>query len=169
MHMPSATLLSLLTAAVLVLCAGQPATAEESGSFELLENYVHDYTTLEHAGRTITAGPVEGTATVIKSSGAPFTEGGHWRIACVVYARSSDSGIDLESPCTLTDESGDRVYLLAERRAGDVAVGGGGRGFQRIVGGTGRYAGVTGECPYTTSYLPDRWLVSRATCTWRTP
>ncbi len=63
----------------------------------------------------------------------------------------------------MTDESGDRVYLLAERREGDVAVGGGGRGVQRIVGGTGRYAGVTGDCPYTTSHLPDRWLVSRGT------
>lgn len=150
MHMPATTFF-LLIAALLALCAGQPAGAEESGSFEIVENYVHDYTTLEHAGRTITAGPVEGTATVLKSSGAPFAEGGNWRIACVAYARSSDAGLDLEAPCTLTAESGDTVYLLAERRAGDVAAGGGGRGVQRILGGTGRYAGVTGECPYTTT------------------
>ena len=166
MNMPSTALFSLLMAAV---CAGSSAVAQESGSFELVENYVHDYTTLEHAGRTITAGPLEGTATVVKSSGGPFTEGGNWRIACVVYARSSDAGLDLEAPCTLTAGSGDRVYLLSQRRAGDVAVGGGGRGVQRIVGGTGRYAGITGECPYTTSYLPDRWLVTWAACIWRKP
>ena len=169
MNIPSITLFCLSIAALLVLCAGQPAAAEESGSFELVESYVHDYTTLEHAGRTITAGPLEGTATVLKSRDAPFAEGGNWRIACVAYARNSDAGLDLEAPCTLTGESGDRVYLMSERRAGDVAAGGGGRGFQRIVGGTGRYAGVAGECPYTTSYLPDRWVVSRVACTWRRP
>ena len=164
-----ATTFFLSIAALLALCAGQPAGAEESGSVELLESYVHDYTTLEHAGRTVTAGPLEGTATVIKSSGALFAEGGSLRIACVAYAKSSDAGLDLEAPCTLTDESGDKVYLMSERRAGDVAAGGGGRGVQRIVGGTGRYAGVTGECPYTTSYLQDRWVVSRVACTWRRP
>ncbi len=163
------TLFSLLSAALLALYAGQPAVAQQSGSFELVETHVHDYTTLEHAGRTITAGSLEGAATVVRSSGGPFAEGGNWRVTCVVYAGRSDAGIDLEAPCTMTDESGDRVYLLAERREGDVAVGGGGRGVQRIVGGTGRYAGVTGDCPYTTSHLPDRWLVSQGTCNWRKP
>ena len=70
-------------------------------------------TKLEHAGRLITAGPLKGTATVIKSSGGPFAEGGNWRIACVVYGRSSEAGIDLEAPCTMTDEPGDKLYLMA--------------------------------------------------------
>ena len=45
----------------------------------------------------------------------------------------------------------------------------GGSGSQEIEGGTGKYAGVTGSCPYTTSYLPDGWLVSRRSCEWRKP
>ena len=42
-------------------------------------------------------------------------------------------------------------------------------GNQRIVGGTGKYAGVAGNCPYTTNYLPDNWLVSTSACEWRKP
>ena len=57
---------------------------------------------------------------------------------------------------------------MAERRQGDVETGGG-QGNQRIVGGTGKCTGITGNCPYTTSYLPDNRLVSRATCTWQRP
>ena len=156
-------------AALLAVCAAQTAVAGESGSFELIETHVHDYTTLEHAGRTITAGPLQGTASVAAASGGPFSGGADYRSTCMVYAKKSDAGIDLESSCAMTDEAGDVLYLLAERRAGDVAAGGGGAGNQRILGGTGKYAGIVGDCPYRTSYLPGKWLVSRATCTWRRP
>ena len=79
MGMPSTTFFSLSIPALLALCAGQPAVAEESGSFELVESHVHDFTRLEHAGRTSTAGPLEGTATVVKSSSGLFADGGNRR------------------------------------------------------------------------------------------
>ena len=161
--------LLLPIAALLAVCAAQTAFAEESGTFELIAATVHDYTTLEHAGRTITAGPLEGTASVVATSGGPFSDGADYRVTCVVYGKKSDAGIDLEAPCAMTDEAGDVLYVLAERRAGDVAVGGGGKGIHRLLGGTGKYAGIAGECPYRTSYLPGKWLVTRETCTWRRP
>ena len=145
------------------------ALAGESGSFDLIESHLHDYTTLEHPGQTVIGGPLRGTATILKSSGSPFAEDTNYDAVCLVYVRRSEAGIDLEAPCTLTDLSGDQLYLLAERRQGDVGAGSGGQGNQRIVGGTGKYAGITGNCPYTTSYLPNRWVVSRATCLWQKP
>ena len=162
----------IAAAAVTLLCAvyAPPvALAGESGSFDLIEVHLQDYTKLELPGRTVTGGPLDGTATILESSGVPFPEGANYRARCLVYVKRSDAGIDLEAPCTLTDLSGDELYLLARRRQGDVEAGGGGRGSQRIVGGTGKYAGIVGNCPYTTSYLPDKWLVSRAACTWRRP
>ena len=155
-------------AAALLAVAGA-ASAGESGSFRLFESAVHDYTAMKHAGRTVTAGPLRGTATIVDSSGGPFAEGGHYSLLCVVYVKKSDSAIELEAPCTLTDSSGDEWYLLAKRSAGDVEVAGGGSGVQAILGGTGKYRGVTGECPYTTVYLPDKWLVSTSPCAWRRP
>ena len=152
-----------------VVCAAQVAVAGESGSFDVIESAVHDYTVMEHAGTTITSGPLHGTTTVLNSSGGPFAEGNHHSAMCLVYGKKSTGGVDLEAPCVFTDSSGDKWYLLAKRSAGDTAVGGGGKGNQRIVGGTGKYAGITGNCPYETRYLPDKWLVSTSTCTWQKP
>ena len=159
---------AVAAAVVGVACAG-PLAAGESGSFTFIESAVHDYTVLEFSDQTITGGPLEGTGTVVGSSGGPFAEGGNYRATCLVYVKKAEAGIDLEAPCTFTDSDGDAWYAMAKRRAGDVAVGGGGRGNQMLVGGTGKYAGVMGNCPYTTSYLPDAWLVSISTCEWRRP
>ena len=156
-------------AALFAVCAAQTASAAETGSFELIMTAVHDYTTLEHAGRTITVGPLQGTARVVAASGAPFSEGANHRVSCVVYGKRSKAGIDLEAPCTITDEAGDRLYVVSVRRAGDIAVGGGGKGSYQIQGGTGKFSGLGGDCAYKTSYLPDKWLVTRTTCTWRKP
>ena len=164
----SKKIVAVVAAVAGVAWAGSP-TADESGSFDFIESTVHDYTVLEFAGQTITGGPLEGTGTIARSSGGPFAEGGNYRAACVVYVKKSDAGIDLEAPCAFTDSDGDAWYTMSKRQAGDVAVGGGGQGNQRLVGGTGKYAGVTGDCPYTTSYLPDDWLVSTSTCEWRRP
>ena len=158
-----------LIAAWAVVWAVPVAVAEESGSFELLNSFVHDYTVLEHAGEFITGGPLDGTATVIEGGGGPFADGANYRLSCVVYGKRSDAGLDLEAPCTHTDSEGDKWFAVATRRTGDTEVGGGGHGVRRIVGGTGKYAGVTGVCPYTTNYMPDGWAVSRAVCEWQMP
>lgn len=161
--------LLLPAAALFAVCAAQTAFAGENGDFKLIVTYVHDYTTLEHAGRTVTAGPLQGTASVVATSGGPFSDGADYRATCVVYVKNPDAGIDLEAPCTMTDEADDVLYVQFERRAGNIAAGGGGTGNLRILGGTGKYAGIVGDCPYKTSYLPDKWLVTRTTCTWRKP
>ncbi len=164
-RVPSKSAAALLAA----LACAAPAAAGESGSFTFIESAVHGYTVLEHAGQTVTAGPLQGTGSVVASSGGPFVAGSHYRAVCLVYAGKSEAGIDLEAPCTFTDADGDAWYGLAQRQAGDVAVGGGGQGSQRILGGTGKYAGVTGDCPYETAYLPDNWTVSTASCQWQRP
>ena len=156
-------------AASAVAWSAHAATAGESGSFELLNSFVRDYTVLEHAGETVTGGPLQGTATVIESSGGPFADGANYRLTCVVYGRRSDAGLDLEAPCTHTDSEGDEWYVVAIRRSGDTEVGGGGQGIRRIVGGTGKYGRITGSCPYTTNYMPDDWAVSTAVCEWEKP
>ena len=145
------------------------ALAAESGTFAFHESAVHDYSTMKHADADITVGPLRGTATILKSSGGPFKEGANFGAMCLVYVRKTEKGVRLEAPCAFTDASGDKIWLLARRSMGDIQVGGGGRGVQSIVGGTGKYAGVTGSCPYRTDYLPDKWLVSKSTCSWRRP
>ncbi len=138
----------------------------ESGTFSVLRSYVRDYATLEHAAGTISTGVLEGTVTTLTSSGEPFTQGEHSLIRCLFYAISTADGVNLEAPCTTTDRSGERWFTLSQRNAGDTATGGGGEGRWELMGGTGKYVGVTGTCSYKTFYLTQDRVVTEGRCAW---
>ena len=140
--------------------------ADESGTFSVLRSYVRDHATLEHAASRISAGTLEGTVTTQASSGEPFTRGEHSLVRCVFYAKSTAEGVSLEAPCTTTNASGDRWYTLSHRSAGDTETGGGGEGRWELMGGTGKYADVTGTCTYNTSYLTQDRVVTEGNCAW---
>ena len=148
-------------------CPIPGAPAQESGSFSALANYVRNFATLEHAGGTVFCGTLEGSVTILESSGGPFVKGAHSVSKCVVYGSRSVAGVDLETPCTITNASGDHLYLLARRSAGNVKAGGGGKGHFELMGGTGMYAGLAGRCAYVTEYLPNDRVVTRTDCNWR--
>ena len=159
-------IIAVLAIATGVFGAGRTAASDESGSFSIIRSFVRDYASFDHAEGQITGGTLKGTVTTLESSGAPFEEGQHSLIMCLVYSKRSVEGIDLQAPCTTTDLSGDRWYTMSRRSAGDVAAGGGGEGRWELMGGTGRYAGVTGSCVYETSYLGENRSVTTGTCSW---
>ena len=143
------------------------AVAEETGTFTALASMVRDYTTIEHAAGTIVGGASEGTMTVLESSGDPFIAGEHGHVICVVLAKDSAAGLELEAPCKLATAAEDELYMVSRRRAGDVEAGGGGGGAIELLGGSGKYAGVAGTCTYETSYLANDRLVTMTQCTWQ--
>ena len=140
------------------------ALADE-GSFSLLRSMVRDYTTIDHGEVQFTGGSILGTGTVLQSSGGPFVEGAASIVSCVVYARTSEVGVDLEAPCTMTDGEGDHLHHMARRSSGDVDEGGEGR--VEFLGGTGKYARIGGTCTYDTAYLPKGHAVTMWDCTWK--
>ena len=142
-------------------------SAEESGSLSLIATFVRDYTTLEHAEGTFFGGSLQGTSTVLTSSGGPFVEGEHSLVTCLAYGKRSPSSVELETACTVTNAAGDKFYLLAERSAGDVAAGSSGQGHLEFVGGTGVFAKLRGRCTYDTEYLANNQVVTTADCNWR--
>ena len=150
-----------------VLSATYGATADEHGSLRFIRTFVQNFTTIEHGDARYTGGPSEGSLTVIESSGVPFVEGTHQRVTCLVYARSTLAGIDLDAPCTMTASSGDTWYTHSKRRTGNVETGGGGPGTMEILGGTGVYAGISGSCTYDVGYMPENWVATIADCTWQ--
>jgi len=117
----------------------------------------------------VTGGPSSGTATIIDSSGGPFVKGTSSAQECIVFSKKSDAGMDLVAPCTSSDSSGDKVFYLAKRTVGDVNQGGGGTGKSEIVGGTGKYAGLTGSCTFKVDYLAANRLVGISKCQWQKP
>jgi len=154
-------------AAALLVCAA--AAYADSGTYESIVSLVPQYKSMEHGDGTVTGGSSAGTSTILKSSGAPFTEGASSAFECVIFAKKTAAGMDLEAPCASTDASGDKVFSVARRKVGDVSEGGGGQGTTQITGGTGRYAGLTGSCSYRVDYLPGNRLVSMSKCRWQRP
>ena len=152
-------------AAVLVLMAA-PAAFADSGSFREVRSFHHEYITVDHGGEKFTGGILRGTVTIVDSSGGPFVAGANRPSDCLVFSRDSDGGIELDAPCTSTDADGDVVYSRAVRRQGDVAIGGGGAGTWQLLGGTGKYAGISGNCSYTTEYLAGSRVAVLSECTW---
>ena len=152
-----------------VFFTAQVAIAGESGTYESISSFVSDFTKFEFANQGIISGPLHGTDTITKSSGGPFVVGESSVMLCAVYGKKSDAGMDLEAPCALTGASGDKTFQLAKRSVGDTAAGGGGDGLLQIVGGSGKFAGITGSCTYTVDYLADNRGVSIATCEWQKP
>ena len=162
-------LAAALAIAAWLLIPNGIAAAGESGTFSMVRVSIAEYTTVEHGEGSAFAGPLEGTSTVVRSTGAPFVEREHSVMRCVAYGKQSDAGMDLEVPCAATDADGDRFDTLAKRTAGGVEAGGGGRGAMVLTGATGRYAGISGTCEYDVAYLEGKWLVLLADCAWRRP
>jgi len=155
-------------AAGVFLIFGANAWAD-SGSFEAVTSMTGDWTTMQHLDGTVTVGRQIGTSTVIKSSGGPHVEGESKVFECLAYIRKTSAGMDLESSCTATHASGDKMFMRSRRKAGDIEEGGGGEGVSTFVGGTGRYEGITGRCLYTIDYLSGGEMVSKGPCNWHTP
>ena len=147
--------------------AGASAAADESGSFTALASLVTDYTTIEHPGGTIVGGGSAGTNTVLESTGGPFAEGEHSNVNCVIYGKRSAAGLEIEGPCISTTAAGDKFYLVSKRSAGGVEEGAGGAGLLELLGGTGKFAGVTGACTYQAAYLAQSRVVTMIDCEWK--
>ena len=161
--------LTVALAGTMVLSLAATAVAE-TGTFRMIRVWQHDYTSFEFAGQTITGGALEGTSTVLESSGGPFLVGEHGRVTCMAYAKQDEAGLDLEAPCVTTNAAGEELFSLAQRTLGDVGgAGQGGEGRWQLLGGSGRFADVTGDCSYETEYLEDNWLVSIMECEWERP
>ena len=159
----------IATALVLtsLLCTTHSIHADDEGSFSMIASWVRDYTTLERPGRAVTVGTLEGTITILEGSHSPFVAGEHSFSKCLVYAKQSEGKHNLEAHCTQTDSSNDKFHMGGTRHGGDTETGGGGTGVWKLLGGTGKYAGVSGTCEYSVDYLAENWLVSTAEhCKW---
>ena len=80
--------------------------------------------------------------------------------------KKGPNNIDVESHCTFTASPDDKLFGLFKRKSGDIAAGTGGQGRLELLGGTGKYSGITGACPYKTNYMPQNNIVTFARCDW---
>ena len=171
-----------------------PAFSQTDGQFTLTGSFTYSYDQLQHGSTTFTAGSLEG-GDIVSSSRSPlspegrtflkadedipiytrprsplFPEGQTFLKACAVFSEESPGGLNLKAPCTFTEaqeDGGDQLFAVAIRKQGDIGdVNRGGTGHADLVGGTGKYADITGHCSYETRYLSASTAATTWDCTW---
>ena len=146
-----------------------PGLAQTSGQMTLTGSFTYTYDRIKHGNTTFTAGSAHGADVVSSRQGPLFTEGQSFLTSCVVFSESSADGLSLKAPCTLTEPEegdGDELFVLFSREDGNL---GGGMGHGDLVGGTGKYANITGQCSYEVQYLNASVYVITWDCAWSKP
>ena len=153
---------------IIFLCVSfYQITYADSGTYKAVFSGSSNMATISMPEGKATSGSLSGTETVIKSSGAPFLEGESVTGDCVLYLERIQAGTNLSGRCTMIHSvSGDELYFSNSRKVGDTNAGSGGEGKSTMVGGTGRYAGISGSCGYVVKYLPDNKFAAIQQCEW---
>ena len=129
----------------------QRNTCTEEGSYELSYVGSHNLSKVNTIDGTVTGGKLEGIAIIMKSNGKLYQAGQNFENTCIILSKkeSKNKNATLEAFCESTDlDTGDR-------------------GKQTIIGGTGKYEGISGECTYTVKYLPENKLTTLGTCDYK--
>jgi len=149
------------------LCLMAPISSRaESGTVEVLLSGVRSLSTVVMGDTTVTAGGASGTITNVRSSGSPFVEGVSGSGQCVNFAKKSPAGFDLEANGAATFSQNDTIMFMFRRKSGDLAAGSSGEGVEQIAGGTGIFAGMSGQCKYKVDNFPGNWNVTISKCQW---
>ena len=142
----------------------------EEGSYEYSNVGSHNLAKVNTLDGTVTGGKLEGISIVIKSKGKLYQVGQNSETTCIILSKkeSKSKNSALEAFCESTDlETGDKTFAYNIRKEGTADTGSKGRGKQTIIGGTGKYKGISGECNYTVKYLPNNKLATVGTCDYK--
>lgn len=156
--------LYVLGTGLLSLMSGSSYAAK--GTVEIVLAAVSNVYSVQMGETTVTARGGNGTLTFLHSSGAPFVEGASGTVQYASFSKQTPSGLDLEADGVATFSGEDTLLLLFKRQLGELAPGTSGEGTLHLMGGTGHFAGVDGQCKYKVENLAGNWNVTIAKCEW---
>lgn len=136
----------------------------EGGTLDIVLSANANVYAVQMGDTIVTARGGDGTVKFFHSSGRPFVEGDSATVHYASFSKKTPSGFELEADGVATFSSEDTLLLLFERRSGDPGTSG--EGTLHLMGGSGRFAGVSGECKYRMDDLPGEWNVTVAKCQW---
>ena len=142
----------------------------EEGSYEYSNVGSHNLAKVNTLDGTVTGGKLEGISIVVKSKGSLYQVGQNSETTCIILSKKENKSKNsaLEAFCESTDlDTGDKTFAYNIRKEGTASTGSKGRGKQTIIGGTGKYKGISGECNYTVKYLPNNKLATIGTCDYK--
>ena len=164
---------TLFSSSVFSGVSGTPAPKDHnkpsvSGTFDYVWSATLDLKVVTLGDQSITAGSLLGTFNTFNTSGSLFKSGYSMLSDCVIYIKRTANNISLEGPCVMIDkESDSKLFVMAKRDSGNTEIGGGGEGKQKIIGGTGIYAGVKGSCDYSAKFLPENQATVFGNCSYK--
>ena len=135
----------------------------ESGTVDIVLSAKANVYAIQMGDTLVTASGGDGTLTFVRSSGRPFVEGASAPLRYASFSKDTPSGLDLEADGVATFSEDDTLLLLFERKSSDP--GASGEGELHLTGGTGRFAGISGQCKYKAHEVPGDWNVV-ANCEW---
>jgi len=155
----------LVSFALAGLCslASVPGRAE-SGTVDLVLTTTAKTFVVEMGESTVTASGGNGSLKITRSSGRSFVEGASATVQYVSFSKTQPSGLELEADAIATFSEEDTLLLLFQRRSDDPGTSG--EGNMQFIGGTGRFAGVSGQCRYKMDKVPGNANVTVARCQW---
>ena len=142
----------------------------EEGSYEYSYVGSHNLAKVNTLNGTITGGKLEGISIVMGSKGDLYQVGQNFENTCIILSKreTMSKNSELEAYCESIDlKTGDKTFAYNIRKEGTADSGSKGRGKQTIVGGTGKYKGIKGDCKYTVKYLPNNKLTTVGKCDYK--
>ena len=139
----------------------------QSGEFSSSTVCDYNKSEINSNNTTIIAIYFDCISTVIKSNSDLFKVGDNSFVEILANIKKSPAGMDLQSYNTSVSSknSDDKIFSENVRKAGDVKKGG--AGTSKIIGGTGKYSGMTGSCEYTVNYFPKNKTTTIQNCSFK--
>ena len=133
------------------------------GSFQSVGVSTAEFHSIEIEGDTLMSGFSKGGGSVINGGGL-FESGMVSDTECLISVKKHSKGNDISASCAVNyPDLGAKMFMLFERKAGDIAASDArGGGTAIILGGTDKLQGISGECSYTIKYLD----ASRSVVNW---
>ena len=134
------------------------------GSYQIVAVSNVVFNSIETEDGTLMSGYLTGAGSVVDGVGL-FESGMTHSTECIVSVKKRSQGNDISATCTVHYADLDaKMFMLFERKAGDIAIEYGGGGISTILGGTGKLKGISGECSYTVKYLDASRNITNQDC-----
>ena len=108
-----------------------------------------------------------GGMNVTKSDHRLFPVHAPYATESVLFVQKIGSDVALKGRIRYIDEEQDQWHAIVRRNEGTIKEkNSGGSGYLVITGGTGKYAGIKGKCPYDVSYKKEGFMLVQHKCMW---
>ena len=116
---------------------------------------------------SVIGGFLKGGLTVVTSDHPLFPTNLPLAVQTIAFTEKVGPDVSIKGRIRFVDSDNDQFHAIVRRNKGTIKdSGSGGSGVHVVTGGTGKYAGIRGKCPFTIVYKPSDISFWSAKCTW---